>query len=339
MKKVRRFIPIVIILLWLTIMYISETGARYTSTASGSASQQVAKWVMVINDVDITSGTTNFGIVPLTISDDSCVAPGKLAPGTTALASFDIDPTGVEVSFEYDIELGNIVGAPEALDIIVKVNDTQIEAVAGKYSGVKLLPSDVAMTASDKLNVAVEIDWDNSEINNNNDTLVGLMAGTLSLPVDITVRQHIVETDYYRGVEVAVGTTLFSERTLNTNLIIKNNDGTEYMIEDLEYTISMNNPNFDIVINDSMGGRIIGGTAKTNTIPIVITKKAGAVINKTDTIDITVNVTYPFVTEKTVTITYIDYVSSQLALHYDGINNTGMGHSNNPTVWKDLVRK
>ena len=32
----------------------------------------------------------------------------------------------------------------------------------------------------------------------------------------------------------------------------------------------------------------------------------------------------------------IDYVEDGLILHYDAINNTGSGHSNNITTWKDL---
>ena len=32
-----------------------------------------------------------------------------------------------------------------------------------------------------------------------------------------------------------------------------------------------------------------------------------------------------------------DYISSGLILHYDGINNTGSGHSDTATVWKDLT--
>ena len=337
MKRVIKFIPIVSVLLCLTIMYIYETGARYTSKASSSVSQQVAKWAMVVNNVDVANGATSFGTVPLIIIDDNCVAPGMMAPGITAVASFFIDPTGVEVAFEYDVELEDIEGVPEALDIVVKVNGTEIEGISGIFSGIKLLPGDVAMTSADKLNITVEFIWDNNDINNANDTLIGLLAENLSLPVSVTVRQHLIEKEYYRGVEVAIAKKLFSEKTLNTNITVKNNNGIEYMVEDLEYNISMDNSKFDIIVNDISGGLIIGGSAKANIIPIVLNKKVGAIIDKTEEIEIEINVTYPFVETKIVTITYIDYVSSQLALHYDGINNTGTGHSNNPTVWKDLV--
>lgn len=42
------------------------------------------------------------------------------------------------------------------------------------------------------------------------------------------------------------------------------------------------------------------------------------------------------IVELDVIVSEKDYVQNGLVLHYDGINNTGSGHSNTATVWKDL---
>lgn len=49
------------------------------------------------------------------------------------------------------------------------------------------------------------------------------------------------------------------------------------------------------------------------------------------------NYTMSTVTLNTVLSTN-DYIKENLVLHYDGINNTGNGHSNTATVWKDLSK-
>ena len=338
MKKklnINTFSMLVLTLVFLALSNIIVTEARYLSIISGGAQARFAKWEVKVNDVDIVTGTTDFGIVPLTVSNSTNVSVGKIAPGLDAEGTIEINPEGTQVSFIYDIELGEIVGAPEGFEIVVKVDGNEIKRIGGKYTGIKLLPMEGPFTVEDKIDVSIEVHWGNYELNNSDDTIVGLAGGTLSLPVNITFTQ-ITEPVYFRWVEMNIEKELFN-KSLSTNVIIKNNDGIEYMEEDLEYTLSIDNSKFDVVITDSSGGLLQGGGANSNIIPIVITPKYSAVFNETETVKIKCNVTAPFVEEITVSAKYIDYVKDELKLRYDGINNTGTGYSANPSVWKDLV--
>ena len=344
MKKKKKIIPLInIVLLLVTcvvvyVIYVSGTNARYKSDVSGTASAPTAKWAMKVNEVDIVNGATSFGIVPITLSSTTKVAPNMIAPGMVAVASFDIDPSGVEVSFEYDIELGNIVGAPTAFEVVVKAGGVKVEPVNGKYSGIKMLQGNTsAMTALDKIPITIEVLWKNNEANNANDTEVALLISSLELPIAVTAKQHIKLTDYFRGVEVSQATNIFTDEVLNTDITIRNNDGTEYMMEPLVYTISASNPKFDVVMNDVTGGVLEGGSAKANVISVTISKKTAVVLQGIETVDIVFNIISPFTAQKVITIGYKGYDQNGLTLRYDGINNTGAGHSNNPSVWKDLV--
>lgn len=71
------------------------------------------------------------------------------------------------------------------------------------------------------------------------------------------------------------------------------------------------------------------GLIKQNTI----NPKTNSNIENTDVVVVTKNsngvLKYTYSTEK-------EYVQDYLILHYDGINNTGIGHSTTITTWKDL---
>ena len=328
-------VMLVLLLLVSTLAYIFIAEARYIGSASGEITAKTAKWAVKVNDVDIVENATSFGTVPLVVSSSTNVATDKIAPSLDAVGVVEINPAGTEVSFAYDIELGEIVDAPEDLEIVVKEDGNVITEIGGKYSGSKLLTIDGAFTIEDKIDITIEAYWYNDEINNSSDTVLGLAGGTISIPVTITFLQ-IIEPPTFKWVEINIEKAIFNKQ-LSTNVIIKNNNGTDFMEEDLEYTLSIDNNKFDSVITDASGGILQGGSANSNTIPIVITPKQLEVFSDTETIRVKCNVTAPFVDERTVTVKYIDYVKNALELHYDGINNTGAGYSATPAVWKDLV--
>ena len=142
-------------------------------------------------------------------------------------------------------------------------------------------------------------------------------------------------SEYYADIKTEV--KIFSGDSLNTNIIMKNNNGTDYMIEDLEYTISTDSDTFDIVVNDTSGGVLTGGSASSNIIPITLSKKLSANLSELEISNIRFNITYPYVDTKIITIVYTDYIQEGLKIHYDGVKNTVDGHVNTATVWKDLI--
>ena len=145
----------------------------------------------------------------------------------------------------------------------------------------------------------------------------------------------ITSSSYY--LELETGIRLFNNESLNTSIVVKNNDGTNYADGNIEYTIIATSSKFDVTISDSANGILVGGNINSNTIPVLISKKPSANLSELEVISVKINVTYPYVETKTIIFLYTEYISDGIKLHYDGINNTVEGHSNNATIWKDLV--
>lgn len=89
----------------ITLCLMSNTYSRYVADTTGNVNVSFAKWQLLINTVDITKGTTSSINFTPVIEDNNNVASGKIAPSSTGYFDVSIDPTNVDVSFSYDIEL------------------------------------------------------------------------------------------------------------------------------------------------------------------------------------------------------------------------------------------
>ena len=105
--KNRFKILIVFILLAFSLSIMSSTYSRYVADANSDVTLAFAKWQILINDEDITSGnSSNIDITP-TIVENENVAAGKLAPSSLGYYDIEIDASNVETSFNLNITLDN----------------------------------------------------------------------------------------------------------------------------------------------------------------------------------------------------------------------------------------
>ena len=105
--KIRFKILICVILLAFSLSIMSSTYSRYVADANGDVALTFAKWQILINDEDITSGeTSTIDITPVIVENDN-VAAGKLAPSSVGYYDIEIDASNVETSFDMHIELDN----------------------------------------------------------------------------------------------------------------------------------------------------------------------------------------------------------------------------------------
>ena len=96
---------IVIASLAVTLSLMSNTYSRYVASSNGNLEIEFAKWQLLVNNTDITTNTTsNISFEP-TIEANSNVANNKVAPSSTGYFDVEIDPTNVDVSFKYTINL------------------------------------------------------------------------------------------------------------------------------------------------------------------------------------------------------------------------------------------
>ena len=96
---------IVIASLAITLSLMSNTYSRYVASSEGNVEIEFAKWQLLVNTVDVTSSaTSNISFEPV-IESNANVAQNKVAPSSTGHFDIEIDPTNVDVSFKYTIDL------------------------------------------------------------------------------------------------------------------------------------------------------------------------------------------------------------------------------------------
>ena len=89
----------------LCLCFMSSTYSRYVAGTTGNIDILFAKWQILINTQDITDqNTSNISITP-TIEPNENIKENTVAPTSKGYFDIDIDPTNVDVSFRYTINL------------------------------------------------------------------------------------------------------------------------------------------------------------------------------------------------------------------------------------------
>lgn len=189
---------LIVLLLFLIIALIAGTYSRYSNTNTGSASIDLAKWSVKINDTQMSSIDTL--PVTLTYSSNENVKANKLAPGTSATFTLVIDPTDSEVAIDYSISLGEVTGLTNNSSAISLTGakytiqgETEQSATINAGTGtIELTENLNDVLAGKTVTIVGTITWDNaSDANNIADTENGLADPTPTAQVTVTARQHI----------------------------------------------------------------------------------------------------------------------------------------------------
>ena len=190
MNKKSILVGIAVLLLAVVGGIAGATYSRYISSASTTPTAKVAKWVVKVNNTDITqAGTTTFQ-APITWEENENIAEGVIAPGRTGTATLTIDPSGSQVAVKYSITIGDMTstGSTNPIEIesvtITDPTETNLENSGKTYSKVLGLNDLKAHT------VTIKVKW-NSTFNDENDTAAGVEAPTISIPLTVTAEQFI----------------------------------------------------------------------------------------------------------------------------------------------------
>lgn len=194
MKKV--YVCFALILLVLTIFIILKTYGLFESKTSLNVQSDVGKWVILVNDTDITAGAnTKFSVNEIIWNPSDNVKSGKIAPGVSGYFDIVIDPTDTDVSVRYDIDFD--FSEFENTNIVVTSieeinNKTIVKTGTNKYTGVIPL-SEIKNGVTNTIRVNVK--WDNNEDNNEFDSELGAVPNNeMNIPVFINVSQYLGET-------------------------------------------------------------------------------------------------------------------------------------------------
>lgn len=89
----------------ISLCFMSSTYSRYVADTTSNIDILFAKWQILVNSTDVTSGNSSqISFVP-TIENNDYVADGTIAPTSKGYFDIIINPVNVDVSFSYTVNL------------------------------------------------------------------------------------------------------------------------------------------------------------------------------------------------------------------------------------------
>jgi len=97
------------------VSLMSSTYSRYVADTTGNIDISFAKWQILVNDSDIINQKdSTISFTPVVVENEN-VAANTFAPSSEGYIDIEIDPTNVEVSFNYKIDLS--IDSSEVTDL------------------------------------------------------------------------------------------------------------------------------------------------------------------------------------------------------------------------------
>ena len=205
MKKVLKILTLVMLI--LTILKIGDTYAKYfTKANTATLSQDVGKWVINVNNMNIysesgesvefeVSNFTDFVDPDAEEGAEATSATNKIAPGTEGHTDIVINPAGTDVAIRYDIELDLTGVSNLAISARLEMasgENTLIRTGEHTYSGTISLAD---VQAGETATIRCFVKWEDDGTNNETDSELGnTLNQTLQLSANVTVTQYLGET-------------------------------------------------------------------------------------------------------------------------------------------------
>jgi hypothetical protein len=190
MKKIRVLFIVNCLFLILLFYELSNTFAVFESDASGEVSSNLAKWKVLVNDVNIVS-SNSFNMADIAWDTSLLVSSNKGAPGLGGEFDIIISALDTEVSFRYDIvfDFSSLEGENFGVDSIVDLNNSDIVMTdKDVYSGIFTLDDIDSGKIAD---INVHLTWENNEDNNNVDYDIGsVYDSSVTIPVSVHIIQY-----------------------------------------------------------------------------------------------------------------------------------------------------
>ena len=196
-KKLR--LLIVFASLSVTMGFMSNTYSRYVADTNGDIKIGFAKWQIAVNSNDITDNTVSTINITPTINPNVDVAENTIAPSSSGYFDIVIDPTNVDVSFDYSISIDLLnENMPDLMiteyaflndtfedgDDLVK-NPLENSTITNTYN--------VGTNDKEPFTIRVFFEWfegENENMNDEADTLIGVDAGINDTDLQIQASIH-----------------------------------------------------------------------------------------------------------------------------------------------------
>ena len=155
-------IPLCIICFLLCLFFIEDTYAKYITSTNESASMNIARWRILVNNKDIReNSTTNAVITPILNGNDN-INSGIIAPNSEGYFDLIIDATEADVSFKYKIEISVNQNSPVKDLITTKYIIDNGNEIPLERDNATIENTVLHKDNTKPINIRVYIKWDDS---------------------------------------------------------------------------------------------------------------------------------------------------------------------------------
>lgn len=155
-------IPLCIICFLLCLFFIEDTYAKYITSTNESASMNIARWRILVNNKDIReNSTTNAIITPIFNGNDN-INSGIIAPNSEGYFDLIIDATEADVSFKYKIEISVNQNSPVKDLITTKYIIDNGNEIPLEKDNATIENTVLHKDNTKPINIRVYIKWDDS---------------------------------------------------------------------------------------------------------------------------------------------------------------------------------
>ena len=155
-------IPLCIICFLLCLFFIEDTYAKYITSTNESASMNIARWRILVNNKDIReNSTTNAVITPIFNGNDN-INSGIIAPNSEGYFDLIIDATEADVSFKDKIEISVNQNSPVKDLITTKYIIDNGNEIPLERDNATIENTVLHKDNTKPINIRVYIKWDDS---------------------------------------------------------------------------------------------------------------------------------------------------------------------------------
>ncbi len=190
-KKFKLFIAF--LALFICISQLKDTYAKYLESKEGNTDFTIANWKIVVNDKDISEGSTMSSLITPVYVANQNIASGVIAPSSEGYFDLNIDASKTEVSFKYDISVST---SDDSAVSDLKVTSYSIDGGEQvPVEGVSTISNTVNYTATKK-NIVMRvyfkwIDDDTETMDNKADTKASIDGNSAKLKVNLSFTQVV----------------------------------------------------------------------------------------------------------------------------------------------------
>ncbi len=210
--KLSKITSLACFLTMIVMVLVAGTYAKYTSTASGTASTVIANWSFKVNGEEIavadTPKTIEFGLFNTILdsngAEENDVQAGKIAPGTSGSFTFDLEnASDVTVQYSIDFDVTNSNDIPIEFSLDGTTWNKQLDSIAPSTDTVMAINGTKAVT----------INW---RWTFNGDSAADTVLGTREPAPTITVKATINATQVDDSDAAAI---IYEEKPIFPNVL------------------------------------------------------------------------------------------------------------------------